>query len=116
MNKSDLAYLGGLFDGEGSAGLYRFWKLHSQRKRKYLTWLPECQLKMTDKEPVEFIHKHFPNFKIQTYKLPSKKTVYMWMLTYRSALQFAVKILPYCKNATKKEQLQRIINHYSDPK
>ena len=111
MERHNWSYLGGLFDGEGSAGVYRY------RRDKTLggyqaAMVPVCQLKMTDREPVDLLSLMFPAYGVYEYKIKSGKTVYVWSCSYKGAVKFSKKILPYLVNKSKIKQIRMVMNAY----
>lgn len=115
-----LSYLGGLFDGEGNAGIVsiqRKFLPSAIKKSRAPNEVPYIQLKMTDPEPVLLLHQTFGGGKhVPTYTLPSGKTVYVWRISHRKAQQAANILLPYVRSASKQAQLQKVIDHYTPSK
>ena len=107
---TQLAYIAGLFDGEGSVSRYQ-----TMRKgRKNPTWVIRCEVNMTDKPVVKWIHDTL-GFGSFHKKPPSPKQLgrqmqYRWCCSYRDALKFANLLLPYSR--VKRKKLQQIIDHY----
>ena len=106
-----LAYLAGLFDGEGSVSRYQ----EMRKGRKNPTWVIRCEINMTDKPVVEWIHDTlgFGSFhkKPPSPKQLGRKMQYRWCCSYREALKFANLLLPHAR--VKRKKLQQIINHYA---
>ena len=118
MEELEVAYIAGIFDGEGSVDYaQRMEKKKETRPRAYLTWRIRCEVSMTNKDVMEWIHKKVCdgslnlNIKnISPRAKPHWKDQWRWRCTHRDALKFAKMIIPYAK--VKKEKLQQIIKHY----
>ena len=107
---TQLAYIAGLFDGEGSISRYQ-----TMRKgRKNPTWVIRCEINMTDQTIIKWLHDTlgFGSF----YKKPpspkqlGRRMQYRWCCSYRDALKFANLLLPHAR--VKRRKLQQIIKHY----
>lgn len=115
---SRLAYIAGLFDGEGSAGVYVVNHNRTNRSSKvretYKHFLPVAQLKMTDKDPVMFMKECFGGWygTSKPAKPINRGPIHEWKVSHRKALMFAQTILPWCINESKRKQLQGILDHY----
>ena len=118
MEELEVAYIAGIFDGEGSVDYtQRMEKKKETRPRAYLTWRIRCEVSMTNKDVMEWIHKRIGigtlNINIKNRAPTSKphwKDQWRWRCTHRDALKFAKMIIPYAK--VKREKLQQIIKHY----
>ena len=118
MEELEVAYIAGIFDGEGSVDYaQRMEKKKKTRPTAYLTWRIRCEVSMTNKDVMEWIHKKVGvgslNLNIKNKSPSSKphwKDQWRWRCTHRDALKFAKMIIPYAK--VKKEKLQQIIKHY----
>ena len=107
---TQLAYIAGLFDGEGSVSRYQ----ERRKNRKNPTWVIRCEVNMTDRAIIKWLHETL-GFGSFHKKPPSKKQLgrqmqYRWCCSYRDALKFAKLIIPYSR--VKRKKLQQIINHY----
>ena len=111
MEKEKIIYLAGLFDGEGSVSRYQ----EKRKSRKGKNWVIRCEINMTDKPVVKWIHNtlDFGSFhkKPPSPKQLGRKMQYRWCCSYRDALKFANLLLPYAR--VKRKKLQQIINHYA---
>ena len=113
----ELAYIAGLFDGEGCA---YFKKIAHKRKNKpkaYLCWHLECSVSMTDMPVIRWLHKTLQLGRVTLNiknKSPSSKPHWKdqlrWRCFHRDALKFAKLIIPYAR--VKRKKLQQIIKHY----
>lgn len=112
LTSTDLAYLAGLFDGEGHAGVYR----HKQtvKGRSYETLVGHITITMTDPEPVRFFALCFPGQYYSKMCSPSRlkyKPVYRWQCSSRQARGVAKMLLPYVKNLAKVKQLEKVLGN-----
>ena len=107
-----MAYLAGLFDGEGCV-TYRQRSEHRKGKpRAYKFWCIRIEINMIDKETIDYVAKvlecgstdHRPAYAHQNYGQ------YRWRCSHRDALAVAKKLIPYA--ITKRDKLQEIIDHY----
>ena len=107
---TQLAYIAGLFDGEGSVSRYR----ERRKNRKNPTWVIRCEVNMTDKFIIKWLHETlgFGSFhkKPPSAKQLGRQMQYRWCCSYRDALKFANLLFPYAR--VKRKKLQQIINHY----
>ena len=79
----------------------------------YNQWYIRCELSMTDKDTVEWMHQTlgFGWCKEKKYKnKPKYKKQWRWACGYRDALVFAKLIWPYAQ--VKLHKLEQIIDHY----
>ena len=106
LTRGDLLYLAGLFDGEGSAGVYK----HNISLNAY----PQIALGMTDKEPVQFIAFCLGGniYSKDKARNPKYKKYYVWKVGCQKAYSAAKQLLPYVKNPAKIRQLTTVVNHY----
>jgi len=114
MNTNELAYIAGLFDGEGCVTCKQHPTKRKDRNNKvYNQWYIRCELSMTDKDTVEWLHEvlGFGWCKEKKYNnKPKYKKQWRWACGYRDALTFAKLIWPYAQ--VKLHKLEQIIDHY----
>jgi len=107
---AQLAYLAGLFDGEGSISRYQ----EMRKGRKNPTWVIRCEINMTDRAIIKWLHETlgFGSFykKPPSAKQLGRQMQYRWCCSYRDALKFANLLLPHAR--VKRKKLQQIIKHY----
>ena len=115
MNQNDIAYMAGLFDGEGHVEYKK--RLVKQKKGKnkaYNTLSIRCQMSMTDRGVMEWFHETigFGTLNKREAKLywTGKKPQWRWRCSYRDALKFAKLLWPYAQ--VKLHPLEQIIDHY----
>ena len=118
---AQLAYIAGLFDGEGCVQFKKRMetkgRLKSGKIRRSNSTIITLEISMTDQPVVRWIHKILKvgsvNINIKN-KSPSSKPHYKdqlrWRCGYRDALKVAKLIIPYAR--VKRKKLQQIIKHY----
>ena len=116
MNQNDIAYIAGLFDGEGSVSYYQRKEKQKNKKKAYNYWVIRCEMSMTDPYVMEWFYKTL-NVGTLTKRLPTKswvgrKTQWRWRCGYRDAYSFAKIIWPHAQ--VKLHKIEQIIDHY-DP-
>jgi hypothetical protein len=114
LSVTDIAYIAGLFDGEGCVTCKEKPTKRKDRNNKvYNQWYIRCELTMTDKMTVEWLHKTlgFGWCKEKKYNnKPKYKKQWRWACGYRDALLFAKIVWPYAQ--VKLHKLEQIIDHY----
>ena len=113
MQISDIAYIAGLFDGEGSIT----YKKYKERKKKgnkvkyYNCWRIVMEISMTDKNAVEFVHETLGCGALKPKKVPKgAKKQWRWRCVFRDALYVCKLLWPYA--ITKLHKIEQIIDHY----
>ena len=102
ITENDWAYLAGLFDGEGSVGIY---------KRKDSP-SPSVQLviQMTDIKDLRDLYELFDAGFFFTFQRNGRKKIGVWKISKRSDLQEIIpKILPYSR--VKRSQLELMLDY-----
>ena len=112
---AEIAYMAGLFDGEGHVEYKK--RLVKQKKGKnkaYKTWSIRCEMSMTDREVMEWFHQtlNFGTLNKREAKKSwtGKKPQWRWRCSYRDALKFAKLMWPHAQ--VKLHKLEQIIDHY----
>ena len=114
---TQLAYMAGLFDGEGSVDFKR--RLHKRKNKPKAYWYQyiTCEMAMTDKPVMVWFHKTIQLGVLrilvkskQAGGKPHHKDQWRWRCTHRDAYKFAKLIIPYAR--VKRKKLQQIIKHY----
>ena len=118
ISTHDLAYLAGLFDGEGCV----VYKKHLDTKRKdrpkrYKVWRIALEMSMTDKPVMEWVHEVTAvgtlSLNVKNKSPSSKphwKDQWRWRCSHRDALKIAKIMWPYA--IVKLHKLEQIIDHY----
>ena len=115
MQINDIAYIAGLFDGEGCVTCKKKPTKRPDRKGKiYNQWYIRCEISMTDKEVISWLHETL-GFGWSAEKRYSKrpknyKRQWRWCCGYRDALTFAKLIWPFTQ--VKLHKIEQIIDHY----
>jgi len=116
IRESDIAYIAGLFDGEGSidikkrkekkrAGTYNCWRISmeiSMTDESVLRWVTEVLgVGTLTKKPRKGLRKNGTKYLMQ----------YRWRCTFRDAFYVCRLLWPYAH--TKLPKIQQVIEHYS---
>ena len=114
---TQLAYMAGLFDGEGSVDYKKRFHKRKNKPRAYWYQCITCEMAMTDKPVMVWFHE---NIQLGVLRIlikskqaggkPHHKDQWRWRCAHRDAYKFAKLINPYAR--VKREKLQKIINHY----
>ena len=99
-----IAYIAGLFDGEGNVMCKQYMRKRRDREKAYSTWYIRIEVSMTDQEVINYLQdtlgfgwsgpKRYNN-------KPKWKPQWRWCCGYRDALQFAKLMVPYAKTKKK---------------
>ena len=125
MKESDIAYIAGLFDGEGSI----YYKKAPEKKKKHKgpgyresqSWRINMEVTMTDPMVINWLRE---TLKVGTVTKKPRKgrrkdgtkylMQYRWRCVFRDAYYVCCLIYPY--SITKLEKVKQILDHYSDHK
>ena len=123
MKDNELAYIAGLFDGEGSI----HYKRGPEKKKKHKgsghrisnSMRISMEITMTDRSVLEWTHKVL-GVGTLTKKPRKGKRVdgtrylmqYRWRCTFRDAFYVCCLLFPYAH--TKLPKIQKVIDHYTD--
>ena len=121
-SEANIAYIAGLFDGEGS--IYFAKRPEKKKKHKgkgYRTSMSQrisMEVTMTDESVIRWLHEVL---KVGTVVKKPRKGLrkdgtkylmqYKWRCTFRDAYYVCCLLFPYAH--TKLEKIQKIIDHYS---
>ena len=121
MKESEVSYLAGLFDGEGSI----YYKKAPEKKKKHngkgyrtaQTWRINMEVTMTDPMVINWLRE---TLKVGTVTKKPRKGLrkdgtkylmqYRWRCTFRDAYYVCCLIYPY--SITKLEKVKQILDHY----
>jgi len=113
-----MAYIAGLFDGEGCVTCKKKPTKRKDRGGKvYNQWYIRCEIAMTDESVIKWLHEvlGFGWVAEKRYNnKPKYKKQWRWCCGYRDALLFAKIIWPYTQ--VKLHQIENIIDHYEATK
>jgi len=112
--KLDIAYIAGLFDGEGTVSYKKYPKKRKGVKKDYVTWNIRLEISMTDKNVIELVHETLMVGTVHE-KPPGKnqlgrKMQYRWRCGYRDALHVCKLLWPHV--IIKLHKIEQIIDHY----
>ena len=107
-----MAYLAGLFDGEGCITYKQRTEHRKGKPKAYKYWNIRIEINMIDRETIAFCMRTFkcgsldyrPPYPHQNYGQ------YRWRCSHRDAYEVAKAVVPYA--ITKRDKLKQIINHY----
>tara|TARA_R100001594_G_C3992992_1_gene252834 strand:- start:535 stop:933 length:399 start_codon:yes stop_codon:yes gene_type:complete len=114
MSETDIAYLAGLFDGEGSIT----YKKYRERKKKgnkvnyYNCWRISMEIAMTDQSVLIWLTEVLGCGTLNKKPRKGHKMQWRWRCVFRDAYYIACLFYPYAH--TKLDKIQKIIDHYSD--
>ena len=118
---AQLAYIAGLFDGEGCVQFKKRMETKGRLKngkiKRSKSTIITLEMSMTDHPIIRWVHKILKvgavNINIKN-KSPSSKPHWKdqlrWRCPHRDALKVSKLIIPYAR--VKRKKLQQIINHY----
>ena len=113
--KTKIAYIAGLFDGEGSVDYAQRWEKKKNRPRKYLCRRISCEIGMTDYPVLHWLHKTLRYGSLRPRKSPKGyKPRWRWRCGFRDCNKFAQQMLPHA--IVKYKKLKQIMDHYDETK
>ena len=121
MNELDIAYIAGLFDGEGCVQYKQYIETKKKHKgpgtRKTKTWRINLEMSMTDELVIKWVHQILGvgtvNVNVKNKSPSSKphwKKQWRWRCTHRDALYVAKLLWPHAQ--VKLHKLEQILDHY----
>ena len=118
MKDTDIAYIAGLFDGEGCISYKQYMRQRRHQEKAYLTWNIRMEMSMTDQSILRWVHEVLGVGTIGKRKNGSgslgKKQQWRWRCQFRDAFYVCCALFPYAH--VKLDKIQKIIDHYSDRK
>ena len=125
ISQSDIAYIAGLFDGEGS--IYFARRIEKKKKHKgkgYRTSMSQrisMEITMTDESVVRWVHEVLGVGTVVRKPRKGRRKdgtkylmQYKWRCTFRQAYYVCCLIWPYAH--TKLPKINQILEHYADHK
>ena len=116
MRDTDIAYLAGLFDGEGSIDFTK--RKEKKRSGTYDCWRISMEISMTDQSVLRWVTEVLGcgTFSKKPRKGKRKDGTnylmqYRWRCTFRDTFYVCCLLFPYAH--TKLPKIQQVINHYS---
>ena len=118
ISLTDIAYLTGLFDGEGSVTYKQYWDVkRKDRPKRYKVWRIALEMSMTDEPVIRWVHDLLQvgtvklNIKNKsTSSTPHWKDQWRWRCSHRDAYRVAKIMWPFAQ--VKMQKLEKIIDHY----
>jgi len=125
VSEVDMAYIAGLFDGEGSINYKRgIEKKKKHKGRGYRlsnSMRISMEITMTDQSVLIWVHEVLGVGTLRPKRVKGKRKdgtpylkQYKWRCTFRDAYQVCLLIWPFAH--VKLDKIQKIIEHYSDKK
>ena len=112
VRESDIVYIAGLFDGEGSVSYKQYMRKRKGQKKHYPTWQIRLELAMTDKEIIKWLAETLDCGTWGERKvLKGRKRQWRWRCSHRDAFFVARLLWPYVK--VKLHKIEQIIDHYT---
>jgi hypothetical protein len=122
MNDTDIAYIAGLFDGEGSINIRRaFEKKKNHKKNGYRmsnSMRISMEITMTDRSVLIWLHEVLGVGTLRPKKVKGKRTdgtpylkQYKWRCVFRDAFKVCCLLFPYAH--TKLGKITQVIEHYT---
>ena len=122
MRESDIAYLAGLFDGEGSLQCKKGWERKKKHKGKGYrmsnSMRISMEIAMTDESVIRWVHETLNvgsvikrNIKGLNKAGKKYKTQWRWRCTFREAYYVCRLIWPYVQ--VKLHKVEQVIDHYA---
>ena len=116
MKDTNVAYIAGLFDGEGCVSYKQYMRKRSHNKKAYPTWQIRLEMAMTDKSILIWVCEVL---KVGTVTEKKYKTAYTvgwkkqwrWRCSHRDAYYVSCLLFPYAH--IKLAGIQKIISHYA---
>ena len=116
MKDTNVAYIAGLFDGEGCVSYKQYMRKRSHNKKAYPTWQIRLEMAMTDKSILVWVCEVL---KVGTVTEKKYKTAYTvgwkkqwrWRCSHRDAYYVSCLLFPYAH--IKLAGIQKIISHYA---
>ena len=119
ISETDIAYIAGLFDGEGSIDFKK--RREKKRNGTYDCWRISMEISMTDESVLRWVHEVLgcgTVIKKPRKGLRKDGTKYLmqwkWRCTFRDAYYVCRLLWPY--SHTKLPKIQKVIDHYGDIK
>jgi hypothetical protein len=115
----NLAYAGGLFDGEGCIVMGKTMKFNPVMKKYYNCTTIRMEVCNTDFGLIHWLYDFFKEGHI--IDLPPRKVKHgmskpqkRWQLTHQQAYRVLKKLLPYMKEQNKIGKAKKVINYYEE--
>ena len=121
MQINDIAYIAGLFDGEGSLQYKKAWEKKKKHKgegyRKTHTWRINMEIAMTDEPVIRWVHETLNVGTVirrkergNTKSGGKYKTQWRWRCSFRDAYHMCKLLWLFAQ--VKLHKIEQIIDHY----
>ena len=116
MKDTNVAYIAGLFDGEGCVSYKQYMRKRSHNKKAYPTWQIRLEMAMTDKSILIWVCEVLGVGTVTEKKYKTAYTVGWkkqlgWLCSHRDAYYVSCLLFPYAH--IKLAGIQKIISHYA---
>ena len=116
MKDTNIAYIAGLFDGEGCVSYKQYMRKRSHNKKAYPTWQIRLEMAMTDKSILIWVCEVLGVGTVTEKKYKTAYTVgwkkqWRWRCSHRDAYYVSCLLFPYAH--VKLAGIQKIISHYA---
>ena len=100
MSDTNIAYIAGLFDGEGCVSYKQYMRQRPHNKKPYPTWSIRMEIAMTDKSILKWVHEVLGVGTVNPKRYKTKYTVgwkkqWRWRCQHREAYYVARLLWPY---------------------
>ena len=119
MNETDLAYIAGLFDGEGHVQYKQYMRQRKHNIKPYPTWSIRMEMAMTDRSILIWVREILGvgtvgEKRYKTRYTKGWKKQWRWRCSHRDAFYVSTLLWPFAH--VKLEDIQKIIAHYAKRK
>tara|TARA_B100000683_G_scaffold207907_1_gene201919 strand:+ start:439 stop:861 length:423 start_codon:yes stop_codon:yes gene_type:complete len=119
MTDTEIAYIAGLFDGEGCVSYKQYMRKRPHNPRAYPTWQIKLEIAMTEKSILVWLCEVLGVGTVTPKKYKTKYTLgwkkqWRWRCSHRDAFMVCCAMFPYAH--IKLGKIQKIIDHYSKRK
>jgi len=116
MKDTNIAYIAGLFDGEGCVSYKQYVRKRSHNKKAYPTWQIRLEIAMTDRSILIWVCEVLGVGTVTEKKYKTAYTVgwkkqWRWRCSHRDAYYVSCLLFPYAH--IKLAGIQKIISHYA---
>ena len=112
VRESDIIYIAGLFDGEGSIQYKQYMRKKPHNKKPYPNWSIRMEIAMTDREVIQWVAETLDCGTWGERKVQKgRKRQWRWRCGFRDAFFVARLLWPYAK--VKLHKIEQIIDHYT---
>ena len=119
MTDTEIAYIAGLFDGEGCVSYKQYMRKRPHNPRAYPTWQIKLEIAMTEKSILVWLCEVLGVGTVTPKKYKTKYTLgwkkqWRWRCSHRDAFMVCCAMFPYAH--IKLGKIQKIIDHYGKRK